>query len=121
MESKEHRQERRERSRRTALRRHSDHLWSWGCGEPGATLCRFCAEPTINIWVKCPVGRCPCRKRKHGRPRADVGMCDTGSRSRVYHWRNQVRELNRMFQLRHVEPDCDAVTLLASPVVHPWD
>lgn len=63
-----------------------------------------------------PLG-CPCSKRTRGRPKVSKGMCEIGSRDRVYHWRGQARSLQDLTRSNWTDWDSDRVAFLASPRV----
>ena len=113
-EDRVRRRHRWEQSQRSVQRRHSDHLWLWGCDTWGQ--CRWCKTGATHPWFK-HHNLCNCQRRRSGRPRVAGGMCRIGSRDRIYHWRNQIRELNRVIVRRHVDPDMDQVALLISEVL----
>lgn len=52
----------------------------------------FTPKPTVRRHTDRPFS-CGCRKRAHGAPRRDVGMCCTEERQRIYRWRLDAREL----------------------------
>lgn len=62
---------------------------------------------------------CPCRKRRKGTPRLANGMCEIGSRDRVYHWRKQNRELNQIVKTG-ADLEGNKVALLASSRSKHW-
>ena len=50
---------------------------------------------------------CRCSKRRKGRPRVDYGgVCEVGSRNRIYKWRSQAKHINRLTQ-QGMEPGGD--------------
>lgn len=74
-----------------AGRRWDDHL---GMVHSGVDEVRcWCKLAGAHLYSKRRPRGCPCRKRQHGRPRADVGMCARGDRDRIYRWRQEVRRL----------------------------
>lgn len=87
-------EKRRARRRRltftVALRRRDHHL---SVVHGGAENVDCTCELANTYFAKRRALACDCRKRRKGRPRADVGMCDVGSRDRIYEWRQEVREL----------------------------
>jgi len=109
--------ERRARTFSVAFRRWRQHrLFSWhprGRMAAGKTNFQcFCDGMGIHIFDKRTPFTHNCRKRSHGRPRVDAGLCNVGERSRIYEWRNQARELNRLVGLRRGDFDSDEVALL---------
>jgi len=46
-------------------------------------------------WVKSGICCCNCRKRKHGAPRQDMGLCHCEARERIYRWRSLSLDINR--------------------------
>lgn len=69
-------------------------------------------EISPNYWAKVGIGRCDCRKRRKGAPRLDCGMCDLGSRTRIYLMRTLTRELDLAVR-RGMDLDGDEVALLS--------
>ena len=67
-------------------------------------------------WRKRGIQKHKCRKRKHGYPRADVGLCFRGDRVRVYLWRRVQREVRRLLVDRREDPQCDTVEALFAPM-----
>ncbi len=61
-----------------------------------------------------PLG-CGCRKRTHGRPKVGKGLCEIGSRDRVYRWRAQARELRNLARSWQGDWDADEVSLVTDP------
>jgi hypothetical protein len=55
---------------------------------------------------------CHCAKRRHGRPRADVGMCWVGLRDRVYEWRQAAKALRVLARRGCTDWDGDDISLL---------
>ena len=60
-----------------------------------------------------PLGHC--HKRIHGKPKIDSGMCCTGCRDRVYHWRHQTRELRNLANYGLQDWESDMVARMESP------
>lgn len=70
----------------------------------------YCGDVGLGFWATHRPYSCGCSSRKDGRPRVNRGMCSYGRRNRVYRWRTQVRELNRLLARGHnPEGDCIAV------------
>lgn len=101
-------------TRRVASRRHSDFIHRMLDGDPSSS--RW-ALKSPNYWAKTSIGCCSCRKKHHGAPRRDKGMCDIGARDRIYRLRAQARELNRLV-CRGADLDGDQVALLATSLVN---
>lgn len=55
---------------------------------------------------------CGCSKRKFGCPRVDRGMCDAGSRVRIYRLRSETRALQILVAHHWVDWDADEAALL---------
>ncbi|MEL6181404.1 MAG: hypothetical protein AAFS10_20770 [Myxococcota bacterium] len=106
---------RRRLTRKVAQRRRQAHIvWSHAYLQelPSSCICArsvqfFSKRPALKLfWWH--------RKRIHQRPRLSFG--DLGERDRIYLWRNQSRELNRLVT-RHQDVDLysDEVSILADP------
>jgi hypothetical protein len=119
MDSKERRLRRREQSRTIATRRLSDHLFWVHRSEWLSSNC-ICEGKGPHLWETFRPLSCNCRKRAHGQPKNDAGMCCCGDRRRVIRWRQQERQL-RWAVWHEVDPDwdCDRLALLASSAVQP--
>lgn len=76
----------------------------------GWTRCVPCEHGT-HFWATHHPMSCHCTKRAKGRPKVGRGMCCCGDRKRVYRWRNEVRELNRLLSLGWEEDSDRLVTL----------
>lgn len=98
---------RRGRRRRLTARAIARRMrWPWGPSERTTALkwpteraertgipLRRAQDPNLcHRWAKLSPGGCGCRKRAHGKPREDAGMCCCGARGRVYAWRREARE-----------------------------
>jgi len=84
------REDRRDRTRRVAESRLRDRLFWVGRDHLGWHL----GSPFY--FAKSTPLHCDCRKRRHGAPKRPWGMCCINSRDRIYAWRWEARELNRL-------------------------
>jgi len=100
--------ERRARTIRRARTRRRDHLHLVHGGNPGAVDCA--CELSIFYFAKRRALGCNCRKRRKGRPRVGVGDKDS-LRDRIYRWRSDAREVNRLIARRH-DPEGDSIARL---------
>ena len=110
---------RRRLTTRVAKQRQVEHERDRSCGakaiadrQDWASRC-WCRDTGLWFWSTNRPRSCGCSNRKDGRPRVNRGMCGFGMRDRVYRWRAQVRELNRVLA-RGYDPDDDAVARHAS-------
>ena len=69
-------------------------------------------QDRLGYWDTHRPHSCRCSSRQHGRPRVNRGMCNFGRRDRVYRWRGQVRELNRLLA-RGYDPEGDGMAVLS--------
>jgi hypothetical protein len=83
--------------------KYGGRTWFGGC---------FCEEVGLGYWSTGRPRSCRCSGRKKGRPRVNQGMCGFGMRDRVYRWRTQVREYNRLLDRGH-DPEGDALAVLS--------
>ena len=72
-------------------------------------------EKGLWVWSKLRPLSCGCSKKHLGAPRRDRGMCKGEGRRRIYRWRQQVRELQRVVLTRKYDLDDDLVATLSSP------
>jgi len=98
-------------TKKVASRRRSDYFREYDKESLGS-IGSYWAVTSAHYWHKTSVGRCVCRKRHHGAPRRDKGMCDIGARKRIYQIRRRTRELNLLLVRRQADPYSDEVTLL---------
>lgn len=110
MELEAPRARRRRLTETVARRRHCSYVTRFLDGDPSG---HRWASTSPYYWSKQGTCCCRCRKRRHGAPRLDKGMCDHGARRRVYRLRALTLELNRLV-LRGEDVEADAVALLAS-------
>ena len=114
-EQKTKRAERRRRSRLVSLRRLKSHLRGGGHDVDSVfprCWCKCPGEASVFYYSKRSVA-CSCSKRLKGSPRLSSGMCDPDARKRVYKWRKETRELNRLVCHQNQDPEEDALAVLS--------
>lgn len=84
--SKELRARRRAKSVTIAHRRRAEYIRTRGI-KSGVSA------TSDTFFSKQAVDGCSCVKRKKGNPKVACGMCDTGRRDRIVHWRQEARAL----------------------------
>jgi len=83
-------------ARRLALHLLFDHTpWNRVLELEGRFTCNYCDHSPRFLDTHRPCS-CGCSKRQHGRPGVASGMCCCDDRKRVYKWRKEARELNRL-------------------------
>ena len=75
----------------------------------------YCEAAGDHIWAKRSIRACGCSKRLHGQPKSHQGLCCLGDRDRIYFWRREVRELQRLARGPGFDPEADEVWLLGDP------
>lgn len=109
---KQKRADRRARTRRILDHRQKEHHRCWHTdGLIPDPNCYTCRRGIHSLDTLRPFS-CGCRKRTHGAPRKDAGQCNCGMRGRIYRWRQDVLELQRLVA-RGEDPDSDVVVLCA--------
>ena len=101
---------RRDRTHRIIVQRRNLHMHFAHSVRASFFTC-FCDDKGPNIWSTHRPCSCHCSKRKHGQPKVWGGMCCCDDRKRVYRWRSEVKDLNRLVSLGW-ETDSDELSVL---------
>jgi hypothetical protein len=88
---------------------HLLHRYDWASGVSPEVIGRW-SDPPPHKFAKHSNG-CRCAKRRHGKPRVGLGICEIELRDWIYRWRRMTKEIDLAIQ-QGADPYGDYVATL---------